>query len=101
MNRNYISGSNFERRFLAKLKREGRAIKGERFYASKGITDLYWVDKFGSYHEAQLKYSKTKPYIHPKERKRLSEYAERFFPQVTVWLVMKSARKPESMEVVM
>lgn len=91
-NKNYRIGASFERRFVNELLKTGKAIKANRFYASRGIADVYWLDKNGTYHEAQLKYSHGKPYISPQEKERIVQYAEKF-PQITVWIILKSYRK--------
>lgn len=94
-NLNYRKGASFERRFVNDLLKSGSAIKANRFYASKGITDVFWVEKDGRYCEAQLKYTSIKDkkaYISPKERETLCEYAAKYL-QITVWIVLKSYRK--------
>jgi len=58
VNKNFRSGTAFEARFLANLIKNEDAVKGGRFYASKGITDVWWVDVEGVHNEAQLKFSK-------------------------------------------
>jgi Holliday junction resolvase len=94
--KNYKKGANYEDRFCRNLLKRNLAVVSKRFYASKGITDVYWVNHDGKYMEAQLKYSKNKPYISKAERKRLSKYANKMpFP---VFLVMKQARKQEFLE---
>lgn len=96
-NLNYRKGAAFERRFIQNLIQTGEAIVADRHYGSKGVTDVYWVDKSGKYHEAQLKYSKNKPYISPKEKEQVVKYAKRL-PQITVWIVLKSFRKDTQWE---
>lgn len=98
-NKNYRIGTSFESRFLVKLIADGKAVKGGRFYASKGITDLWWVDKSGSHNEAQLKFSSVKePYISPAELTTLKEFAEEMGGIIKVWLVKKQSRKKIFME---
>lgn len=99
-NKNYVAGRNFESRFLAELKKRGKSIKGGRFYASKGITDVWWVNPKGEHHEAQLKYSKKKPYIAPHEMQELRQFAREMNGKIIVWLVKKQARKTIEMELV-
>jgi len=94
-NKNYVSGKNFEGRFIARLIESGKAVRGGRFYGSKGATDVWWVDRQGTHNEAQLKFSKTKPYISPRELIELGEFAKSVRPQIFVFLVMKSAGKKE------
>ena len=96
-NLNYRKGASFERRFCNDLKKSGRAIKAERFYASKGVMDVYWVEQDGRYCEAQLKYSKDKAYISPKEKDKVCEYAAKYH-QITCWIVLKSWRKDAEWE---
>lgn len=94
-NKNYQKGVGFEARFIAKLLKTGEAIKAGRFYASKGITDVWWVDKQGQHNEAQLKYSsQKKPYISPHELITLSKFAKSVKTIIPVWLVLKQSRKP-------
>ncbi len=99
-NKNYVAGRNFESRFLADLKRRGKSIKGGRFYASKGITDVWWVSPKGVHHEAQLKYSRKKPYIAPHEMQELRQFSRDMNGKILVWLVKKQARKTVEMELV-
>ena len=74
VNKNYRRGSSFESRFIANLLKNGDSVKGGRFFASKGITDVWWVDIEGVHNEAQLKFSSKKnPYISPKELEELKE----------------------------
>ena len=97
--RNYRIGSSFESRFIKKLVRDGIAVKAGRFYASKGITDVWWVDYNGKHNEAQLKFSsKKEPYISPKELEKLKLFATDMNGKILVWLVKKQSRKPISME---
>ena len=99
-NENYRKGATFERRFCNDLKKSGRAIKAERFYASKGVMDVYWVEQDGKYCEAQLKYTSSKDktaYISPKERDIICEYAAKYH-QITCWIVLKSWRKEAEWE---
>ena len=98
-NKNFRKGTAFESRFLAKLIADGKAVKGARFYASRGITDLWWVDKAGAHHEAQLKFSSVaEPYISPTELTTLKEFAEEMGGIIKVWLVKKQSRKKIFME---
>ncbi len=61
-NKNKLKGTAFESRFIAKLLKDRNAVKAGRFYASKGVTDVWWVDDQGRHNEAQLKFStKAKP----------------------------------------
>ena len=94
-NKNYKKGADYERRFCKERLKDG-AVISKRFYASRGITDVYWVDKVGKYSEAQLKYSDTKPKISKLELGRLVAYAQlNPFP---VHLVMKTRRRPAKWE---
>lgn len=98
-NLNYRIGRSFESRFLAKLIKDEQAVKGGRFYASKGITDIWWVDNNGRHNEAQLKFSsKQEPYISPAELEKLQLFATDMNGKILVWLVKKQARKPIHME---
>ena len=99
-NKNYVSGRNFESRFLSQLKEKGKSIKGGRFYGSKGVTDVWWVSPTGIHHEAQLKYSKRKPYIAPHEKQELRAFARKMDGKIQVWLVKKQARKTLEMELI-
>jgi len=93
-NKNYRKGSSFESRFIANLIKNGEAVKGGRFYASRGITDVWWVDQNGRHNEAQLKFSGNKdPYIHPKELQELQTFAKEMEGKIPVWLVKKQFRK--------
>ncbi len=96
---NYTIGTSYERRFINNLLATGEAIRGARFYHSEGPTDVWWVDKRGNHIEAQLKYSKNKPYISKEERKKLRKFA-RSVPQIKVLLVMKKFRKKEKFELI-
>ena len=101
VNKNYRRGTAFEARFLANLIKNGDAVKGTRFYASKGITDVWWVDIEGVHNEAQLKYSSIKqPYISPHEMEDLKRFARRMKGYMKIWLVKKQARKKLEMELV-
>ena len=91
--RNYRIGSSFERRFVNDLLKSGKAIRANRFYGSRGVVDVYWVEPNGQYNEAQLKYSHNKPYISPKEKTRVIEYATKLH-QIQVWIILKTYRKP-------
>jgi len=73
---NYTIGTSYERRFIDNLLKKGLAIRAGRFYGSKGPTDVWWVTPSGVHIEAQLKYSKNKPYISSKELKKLKEFAK-------------------------
>ena len=100
-NKNYRRGTSFEARFIAKLIRNEDAVKAGRFYASKGITDVWWVDIEGVHNEAQLKYSSIKqPYITPHEMEDLKRFARRMKGYMKIWLVKKQARKKLEMELV-
>lgn len=100
-NKNYRRGTSFEARFIAKLIRNEDAVKAGRFYASKGITDVWWVDIKGVHNEAQLKFSSIKqPYISPKEMENLKALARRMRGYMKIWLVKKQARKELVMELV-
>ena len=98
VNKNFRSGTAFEARFLANLLQNKDAVKGGRFYASKGITDVWWVDIKGIHNEAQLKFSKHKPYITPHELEDLNRFARRMKGFMKIWLVKKQSRKPVVME---
>lgn len=99
VNKNYRKGSSFESRFVAKLIKDDKAIKGGRFYASRGVTDVWWVDNNGNHNEAQLKFSSVKePYISPEELKKLQIFATDMNGKILVWLVKKQSRKPLTME---
>jgi len=98
-NNNKRIGTCFESRFIANLKKDGHAVKAGRFYASMGVTDVWWVDCKGRHHEAQLKFStKTTPYISPAEMQRLKIFATDMDGKILVWLVKKQSRKPIFME---
>ncbi len=98
-NKNYRKGASFEGRFIANLLKHGGAVKAGRFFASKGITDVWWVDEKGHHNEAQLKFSSiTKPYISPSEMQKLKLFATDMNGKILVWLVKKQSRKPMMME---
>ncbi len=98
-NLNYRKGSGFEARFIANLLKNGDSVKGGRFFASKGICDVWWVDIKGVHNEAQLKFSSIKkPYISPHELEDLKTFARRMKKYMKIWLVKKQSRKPLSME---
>jgi len=98
-NKNYRKGSSFESRFISNLLKYGDAIKAGRFYASKGVTDVWWVDDNGHHNEAQLKFSSiVKPYISPTEMQKLELFATDMDGKILVWLVRKQSRKPIIME---
>lgn len=98
-NKNYRKGANFESRMVSKLIRDGYAVKGGRFYASKGVCDIWWVDYKGRHNEAQLKFSsKKEPYISPDEMSKLTEFAQKMNGIIPVWLIKKQSRKPMFME---
>jgi len=99
VNKNYGIGASFESRFIAKLLKDGHAVKGGRFYASKGVTDVWWISHNGRHNEAQLKFSSIKePYMPKEELWELRVFANKFEKQITTWLVKKQARKPQTME---
>lgn len=99
VNKNYRKGSSFESRFIANLIKNGDAVKAGRFFASKGITDCWWVDIKGVHNEAQLKFSSIKkPYISPHEMEDLKRFARRMKEYMKIWLVKKQSRKPIVME---
>ena len=99
-NKNYIKGVSFEVRFLKQLLEKGIAVKGARFYASKGVTDVWWVDKKGRHNEAQLKFSAKKPYIAAHEIQNLKKFARETKDVILVWLVLKQSRKPYDMRLI-
>ncbi len=100
-NKNFRKGTAFESRFLANLIKNGDAVKGARFYASKGITDVWWVDIKGVHNEAQLKFSSiNKPYISPNEIEDLKKFARQMKGYMKIWLVKKQARKKLEMVLV-
>lgn len=100
-NLNYRKGSSFESRFISKLVKDGIAVKAGRFFASKGITDCWWVDGKGRHNEAQLKFSsKKKPYISPVELQKLKVFATDMNGKIMVWLVKKQSRKPIDMRLI-
>lgn len=94
-NRNYRSGSGFERRRIQELLEKKIAIRGDRNYASKGICDLWYIDNKGKAHEEQLKYSRIRnPVISTEEFIRLIQYALEVEGKIKVSLVSKRSRKP-------
>lgn len=98
-NTNYRKGSSFESRFIAKLLKDGIAIKSGRFYASRGVTDVWWVDQKGHHNEAQLKFSGIRdPYISPVELENLKTFAKQMGDKMLVWLVKKQFRKSITMQ---
>lgn len=97
-NKNFRSGTAFEARFINNLLKNGDAVKAGRFYASKGITDVWWVDIKGVHNEAQLKFSKKNPYIGPVELESLNHFARKMRGYMKVWLIKKQSRKPVVME---
>lgn len=100
-NKNFRSGTAYEARFLANLIKNEDAVKGGRFYASKGITDVWWVDVEGTHNEAQLKFSSKKnPYISPHELDDLKMFARRMHGYMKIWLVKKQSRKKQVMELI-
>lgn len=99
VNKNYRKGASFESRFIANLIKNGDAVKAGRFFASKGITDCWWVDIKGVHNEAQLKFSSiNNPYITPHELEDLQRFARRMKKYMKIWLVKKQSRKPIVME---
>lgn len=98
-NLNYRKGASFESRFLAQLIKNEDAVVGGRFFASKGICDIWWVDTKAVHNQAQLKFSsKKKPYISPKELENLKRFARKMKPYMKIWLVKKQSRKKLEME---
>ena len=98
-NKNYLKGSSFESRFIANIVKRGGAVKAGRFYGSKGVTDVWWVDEKGRHNEAQLKFSsKSTPYISPAEMQKLELFATDTDGKILVWLVKKQTRRPIIME---
>ena len=98
-NLNYRRGASFEARFITNLIRNEDAVKGGRFFASKGITDVWWVDTKGVHNEAQLKFSSIKkPYISPHELEDLKNFARRMTGLMKIWLVKKQSRRKLEME---
>jgi len=101
VNKNYRKGASFESRFIANLIRNEDAVKAGRFFASKGITDVWWVDIKGVHNEAQLKFSSIKkPYITPHELEDLKRFARQMRGYMKIWLVKKQSRKKLEMELV-
>lgn len=97
--RNYRKGSGFEYRWLEKLRKLPNFVRGERFFASKGKTDVWYIlqtDKGPEYHEDQLKYG-TKNYgvIPTEEFIELLNYAMDNEGKMKISLVTKMSRKPE------
>jgi len=100
-NLNYRKGSSFESRFISKLVNDGIAVKAGRFFASKGITDCWWVDNNGKHNEAQVKFSSIKkPYISPTELQKLKVFAADMNGKILVWLVKKQSHKPIDMRLI-
>ena len=97
-NKNFRSGTAFEARFIKNLIENGDAVKAGRFYASKGITDVWWVDIKGVHNEAQLKFSKKKPYIGNMELQSLKHFARKMRGYMKIWLIKKQSRRPLQME---
>jgi len=97
-NKNKKKGHGYEARVLNKILSSGGGVRGRRFYASLGETDIWWVDKNGHHHEAQCKYSTTKPMIKPSEREKLMKFAKKFEHQMSVWLIMKSKHGKEQVQ---
>ena len=97
-NKNFRTGTAFEARFINNLIKNGDAVKAGRFYASKGITDVWWVDIKGVHNEAQLKFSKKKPYIGNMELQSLKHFARKMRGFMKVWLIKKQSRRPLQME---
>ena len=97
--RNHTKGFGYEHRFVKKLLKEG-ARRAIRHYGSRGVTDIEWTNQRGFKHEAQLKFSSIKlPKISGKERVRIQEYAKTK-KGVTIWIVCKLSRGPETWEVI-
>ena len=90
---NRSRGFSYERRRLAQIKREGGF--GLRAYASNGIIDIMYVDKNGTAHLEQLKFSsRGKPRCSREELERLRTFAKRFDnTPAHVSLVLKPAHK--------
>lgn len=99
-NRKYLKGYRHEAGFVKKLLSSGEAIKAQRFHASKGVTDVWWVDMDGVHNEAQLKYSKGRPYISPKEMNNLLDFAKKVDGLIKVWIVTKQAYRKQVMTLV-
>ncbi len=108
-NLNYRKGAAFKLRFVKDLLKDNivwkhttlHAIKADRFPASKGVADVWWINELGKFNEAQLKYSSIgTPYISPTEYNNLKEYAHSMDGKIIVWLVKKQYRKPISVELV-
>lgn len=98
-NKNYRKGASFESRFIANIVKRGGAVKAGRFFASKGVTDVWWVDEKGHHNEAQLKFSsKATPYISPAEMEKLELFATDTDGKILVWIIKKQSRKQMTME---
>jgi len=94
--KNRRNGFSFERRRLSQAYRDGG--HGTRFYASKGIVDIIYIDRDGVSHLEQLKYSSVgKARISTSELRDLCRFARRWQGcNVYVSLVLKDAyRIPE------
>lgn len=90
---NRRKGFGFERRRLLKAIRDGG--HGTRFYASKGIVDIIYVDRDGNSHLEQCKYSSVgNARISTDELRDLCRFAKRWQGlDVFVSLVMQNARQ--------
>ena len=98
-NKNYRKGASFESRFIANIVKRGDGVKAGRFFASKGVTDVWWVDEKGHHNEAQLKFSSiAKPYISPAEMRKIELFATEMDGKILVWIVKKQSRKQMTME---
>lgn len=94
--RQYKMGRGFEYRRIKELLKSGEVVKAERFYASKGICDIYYVKKDGKYFEEQCKYtsnSRKVPYISTEEFLDLLQYALEHEGTINVCLTSGRARK--------
>lgn len=100
VNKNYRKGAGFEYRRLEYLLSQPDVVKGNRFYASKGICDLYYVKTDGTYHEEQCKYTSDKkrnfPYISTEEFLELLQYGLDHEDVIHVYLVSKKSHQPVS-----
>ena len=88
--RNYEKGRDREYRVLYGILKQSSTLKGARFYGSKGITDVWWLKKDGTFCEAQVKAGTMpgkKAYISLDESTRLRKYAVNY-PFIKVYLVM-------------
>jgi len=88
-------GRGFEYRWLENIKKTGKLVRGERFYASKGITDVWYYLTDLTYHEDQCKYTSNpvnKPYISTQEFLDLIQYSFEH-PKIIVSLVSCVSRK--------